>query len=130
MKRARSLGDLERQVMEVLWAAPDDAGLSSREVLEQLGPNRERAYTTIKTVLDRLVDKTMVTRVRDGRRWRYLARASREGLSTDALQSVLGQIDDSDRSTALLHFLQSVDDSDRAELRRLLDQVESNASGA
>lgn len=120
-----ALGDLERQVMEVLWEATAHEALSSREVLERLGPARERAYTTVKTVLDRLVDKDMVSRTRDGRLWRYRARSSREGLTTDALRSVLGGIENADRSTALLHFLQSVDDDDRAELRRLLDQIQN-----
>lgn len=124
MKRGAAPGELERQVLEALWGVPEHDALSSREVLERLESTHERAYTTIKTVLDRLVEKNMVTRIRDGRRWRYRARASREGLTTDALQSVLGHIDDADRSTALLHFLQSVDDDDRAELRRLLDQIE------
>lgn len=125
MTRRSSLGDLERQLMEVLWAAEPGARLSSRQVQERMDPAQERAYTTIKTVLDRLVDKGVVQRHRDGRVWRYRARASRESLTAESLRSVLGDIERSDRSTALLHFLEGVDDSDRAELRRLLDQVEA-----
>lgn len=125
MTRRSSLGDLERQLMDVLWAAEPGARLSSRQVQERMDPAQERAYTTIKTVLDRLVDKGVVQRHRDGRVWRYRARASRESLTADALQNVLGTIARPDRSTALLHFLEGVDDSDRAELRRLLDQVEA-----
>lgn len=124
MRRA-SLGELERQLMEVLWAAEPGAALSSREVQERMDPSQERAYTTVKTVLDRLVEKRVARRRRDGRLWRYTARASRESLTAESLRSVLGDIDNADRSTALLHFLEGVEATDRAELRRLLDQVEA-----
>lgn len=125
MPRHTSLGDLERQLMDVLWAAEPDVGLSSRQVQERMDPSQERAYTTIKTVLDRLVEKGLVQRHRDGRIWRYRARASRQSLTAESLRSVLGDIGSSDRSTALLHFLEGVEATDRAELRRLLDQVEA-----
>lgn len=125
MPRHSSLGDLERQLMDVLWAAEPGVRLSSRQVQERMDPSQERAYTTVKTVLDRLVDKRLVQRRRDGRIWRYYARASRQSLTAESLRSVLGDIQSSDRSTALLHFLEGVEATDRAELRRLLDQVEA-----
>ncbi|MFC6712404.1 BlaI/MecI/CopY family transcriptional regulator [Branchiibius cervicis] len=125
MPRHSSLGDLERQLMDVLWAAEPGVRLSSRQVQERMDPSQERAYTTVKTVLDRLVDKGLVQRRRDGRIWRYYARASRQSLTAESLRSVLGDIQSSDRSTALLHFLEGVEATDRAELRRLLDQVEA-----
>ena len=67
MNRRSSLGDLERQLMDVLWTAEPGARLSSRQVQERMDPSQERAYTTIKTVLDRLAEKGVVTRHRDGR---------------------------------------------------------------
>ena len=58
------LGELERSVMNVLWDAA--APLTVREVLDGLG-DRDLAYTTVMTVLDRLGSKEMVRRERDGR---------------------------------------------------------------
>ena len=125
MNRRSSLGDLERQLMDVLWTAEPGARLSSRQVQERMDPAQERAYTTIKTVLDRLAEKGVVTRHRDGRVWLYAARATRESLTAESLRSVLGDIESLDRSTALLRFLEGVEQADRVELRRLLDQVEA-----
>lgn len=125
MNRRSSLGDLERQLMDVLWTAEPGARLSSRQVQERMDPSQERAYTTVKTVLDRLAEKGVVTRHRDGRVWLYAARATRESLTAESLRSVLGDIESLDRSTALLRFLEGVEEADRAELRRLLDQVEA-----
>ena len=47
MPRHSSLGDLERQLMDVLWAAEPGVRLSSRQVQERMDPSQERAYTTV-----------------------------------------------------------------------------------
>jgi predicted transcriptional regulator len=52
-----TLGPLEAQVMEVLWAAGE---CSVRQVLERLP--RKMAYTTVMTTLVRLAGKNMVQR--------------------------------------------------------------------
>lgn len=48
-----------------------------REVADEL-PDREPAYTTVLTVLDRLAKKGLVRRDRDGRAWRSAPAAPRE----------------------------------------------------
>lgn len=59
--------------MKTLWAAP--APLSVREVLDQLNRSRRPplAYTTVMTVMARLAEKEVLTRVKDGRGYRYEA---------------------------------------------------------
>ena len=54
---APRLGDLERVVMERLWDAGPTDGATVREVHEALEKDREIAYTTVMTVLDRLAKK-------------------------------------------------------------------------
>jgi predicted transcriptional regulator len=49
----RRVGDLESEILEVLWSAR--GWLSGREVWERLGDG-SRAYTTVMTVLGRLVE--------------------------------------------------------------------------
>lgn len=77
------LGELELQIMEILWR--QEEVLSVREVHEALLQDRPLAYTTVMTVLDRLAKKGIVSRVRDGRAWRYRSADSRADL-------VLGQM--------------------------------------
>ena len=83
---APRLGDLERVVMEHLWEAaaaggPGFDGATVREVHDRFDGEREIAYTTVMTVLDRLAKKGLVTRERDGRAWRYLPADTREALT-------------------------------------------------
>ena len=89
---APRLGDLERVVMEHLWEAasvggPMFDGATVREVHDRFEGEREIAYTTVMTVLDRLAKKDLVTRERDGRAWRYFPADTREALTAQTMRA-------------------------------------------
>ena len=67
------LGNLEREVMEVVWS---DGENTVRRV--QAALPRAVAYTTVMTTLDRLFKKGFVTRTRAGRAFLYCAAQTRE----------------------------------------------------
>jgi len=54
------LGDLEADVMEVIWARPTDKGTTVREVFEILYKGRSIAYTTVMTTMNRLAKKRLL----------------------------------------------------------------------
>ncbi|HVX21771.1 MAG TPA: BlaI/MecI/CopY family transcriptional regulator [Acidimicrobiales bacterium] len=112
------LGDLERRVMEVLWADPG-ADATVREVAAQM-PGY--AYTTVLTVLDRLRNKGLVTRTKDGRAFRYAAASSREEYTADLMREALGAA--ADRDAVLVRFAESVSPAEAATLRRALEAVD------
>lgn len=122
MPFSRSPGTLERSVLDVLWRA--SAPLTVREVQEGLEASgtRDLAYTTVMTVLDRLGTKTMVTRERDGRAFRYSAALSREESTAELLNATLDS--SGDRTAALLHFARTVDPAEAAALRAALDEID------
>lgn len=127
------LGELERAVMEHLWAqAEAGAGpVTVREVHDHVGAERELAYTTLMTVLDRLAKKGMVERERDGRAWRYAPVGSREQLTARALRDTLGGLESPDRRAAMLHFLDEASPEEVDDLRAALAQLEARqAPGA
>jgi predicted transcriptional regulator len=123
----RSLGDLERSVMEQLWAAPadpDHEGLTVREVHAALAEDRDIAYTTVMTVMDRLARKELVVQERDGRAYRYRARASRAEMTADLMRETLADFDAHDRRSALAAFVDTASADDVAALRAALDQLD------
>lgn len=79
------LGDLERQVMEVLWATPDTP-MRGRAIADSLP---EYAYTTIATVLDRLSRKGEVQRAMEGRVLLYRATGSSGTHAAKAMREAL-----------------------------------------
>ena len=74
----RSFGDLERDVMRVIWRAGDS--VTGHDIAAQMPPGRDIVCTTLITVVDRLRDKRMLTGFRDGRSFRYQAVANTESV--------------------------------------------------
>ncbi|MDQ7910042.1 BlaI/MecI/CopY family transcriptional regulator [Phytohabitans sp. ZYX-F-186] len=118
------LGELERAVMDVLW----DRGtpLTVREVAEALR-NRELAYTTVMTVLDRLAGKEMVERERAGRAWSYRPAASREAYIAQLMLDALDL--SSSRDAALVRFARSVSGTEAEVLRAALAEEAAGGKG-
>jgi predicted transcriptional regulator len=109
-----SLGDLERAVMDRLWAA--DRPLAATTLRDQLA-DRGVALTTVHTVLTRLEQKGFVAHD-DARPRRFAARASREEHAAELMHEVLGQA--ADRQAVLARFVGSVSEDEARLLRDLL----------
>jgi predicted transcriptional regulator len=118
------LGDLERAVMDVLWDRDPAAGPSTvRDVAEAL-KDRDLAYTTVMTVLDRLAGKGMVSRERAGRAWQYQPAASREAYIAQLMLDALDLA--GSRDAALVRFARSVTGTEAEVLRAALtDQAQA-----
>jgi predicted transcriptional regulator len=101
--------------MDVLWARPE--GGSARQVATELA-DRNLAYTTIKTVLDRLADKGLVTRHPQGRAWTYRAVAGRDAFIAELMLQALDMA--GDRDAALMRFAGAVTTPEAEVLRRAL----------
>ena len=134
MAKLTRLGDLERAVMDHLWAAREPQTV--RQVHEALAARRDLAYTTIMTVLQRLAKKNLVVQHRDDRAHRYAPTHGRDelvaGLMVDALEQAA---DSGSREAALVHFVERVGADEAAALRRAQadlqskHRVEPSASG-
>ena len=94
------LGDLETAVMEILWAHPDQ-GMTVRDAHERLVPQRELAYTTVMTVLDRLSKKGIVHRELEGRAWLYRPAQARADLVVGEIRDLLGWLSPEERAQVL-----------------------------
>ena len=79
-----SLGPLETRLMDVAWSA--GRSLLVQEVVDRLGGAN---YKTVMTVLNRLVEKEMLTRELDGRAYRYLPTQEREAFLRAAADGVV-----------------------------------------
>src|SRR3954447_25041707 len=109
-----TLGELERAVMERLWAA--DGPVAATTLREELA-GRGVALTTVHTVLTRLEQKGFV--VHDAARpRRFTARGSREEHAAELMHEVLGQA--ADRQAVLARFVGTVSEDEARLLRDLL----------
>jgi predicted transcriptional regulator len=113
-----TLGELERSVMDLLWAS--DTPVTAYELQDALAglPGRPLAATTVLTVLSRLEKKGFVSRERSSRPHRYLAVASREHHVAELMHQVLGG--EVDRAAVLERFVGQATPAEAAALRKLL----------
>lgn len=93
--------DLEREVMTKLWDAGEP--LTVRQVHELLSRDRDLAYTTVMTVLDRLAKKGLVTQQRADRAYRYAPAQTREEMTAGVMLDALSATPDQD--AALAYFV-------------------------
>jgi BlaI family penicillinase repressor len=111
------LGELERPIMEAVWAKGE---VAVAEVLPLL--DGEPAYTTVKTVMERLEKKGLLKRVREGRAYRYAAAVSRSDLEGNASRQVVDGLLAAFGNAAIAQFAEAMreDPEKLAELRRVL----------
>jgi predicted transcriptional regulator len=123
MARLTGLGDLERAVMDHLWGT--DQPQTVRQVHQALRIDRDLAYTTVMTVLQRLARKNLVAQIRDDRAHRYVPTHGRDELVAGLMVDALSQAANSgDREAALMHFVERVGAGEADALRRALADLD------
>lgn len=107
------------QVLSALRAA--DGPATAGWVQERLGG--DLAYTTVITILTRLLAKGAVTRERAGRSFVWTPVSDEAGLAAHRMRRLLDG--ESDREAVLASFVTSLEPDDERLLRELLGQAES-----
>src|SRR4051794_34899552 len=109
--------------MDVLWDLPDGDSITVRDVHARLVSERDLAYTTVMTVMDRLARKDLVRQERAGRAYRYSALATRAELTADLMHNTLEDFSEADRGSALVAFVSEASAEDVAALRQALAEL-------
>jgi predicted transcriptional regulator len=115
-----TLSELESEVMEEVWRHDE---VTVRQVLEALNRgSKERAYTTIMTIMNRLDAKGMLTRRRSGKSDIYRPVLSRDDYAEARARAEVDGLVADYGDAALAHFARQLDTLDpdrRRQLRRL-----------
>ncbi len=88
-------GKLEIDILNSFWhlaAQNEDRDVSIQDVVDNLSEcGIERAYTTIKTVMDRLTVKAILVRYKSGKKFFYKAAMSKEEMAAEAVKTITEQ---------------------------------------
>ena len=117
-----ALHELESEVMDVVWDLP--APMTVRAVLDEVNARsgRERAYTTVMTIMRRLAAKGVLARERDGKAHLYRAICSRSEYADTRAGTQVGALVAEYGDVALAHFaaaMAELDPARREQLARL-----------
>lgn len=111
MVRMASRGELEQRIMELLWEA--DGPRSVADVHQELRRERELAYTTVMTVLDRLAKKQLADRELVNRAWQYRAAHPRHVVAARELKALVDALPEDVRRLAIADFVAQLSDAER-----------------
>jgi len=117
----KHLGSLEAQVMRVLWGTPN---LTVRDVAKRLSGHRQRAYTTVMTVMNRLCEKGLLDRVPKGRAYTYSPRMSEGALLDDITRRTVSKLISDFGDVAVAGFVGEVRNRGPDELEKLRKLLE------
>lgn len=86
-------GGLEKLVLNVIWDNSElEEGVLSvgqvQDCLNRLNLRKKWAYTTVKTILDRLTDKGFLQKIKSGKRFNYKSIFSRDEMAQTAVKKV------------------------------------------
>ena len=86
------LGDLEADIMEIVWDRPAQQGVTVRDVFEILYERRRLAYTTVMSTMTRLAKKRLLRVNKVDHAYIYYPAVSEEGLVSHFVGRILDDL--------------------------------------
>jgi predicted transcriptional regulator len=117
MAESTDLGDLEREVMQLVWTA---APITAEEVRERL--SRPLKESTVRTVLKRLEEKGFVTHSVRGRTYVFKAAEPRGNVAARAVRRLVDWMCNGSVEEVLVGMVDT-DVLDTAQLTRLAEKI-------
>ena len=121
--KAKPLGDLERKIMEIIWESEGPVSVS--DVVRVLSRKRKIAYTTVMTIMGRLVDKGILTRKLSGSSYQYLPKVSQEKFIAKSVHNIFTTAVSTLGQEAVTYFVKEIkrlNPKKRQELLKMLDE--------
>ena len=117
------ISDAESVVMDVLWKR---SPLSADEVVMALSSRQDWQDATVKTLLNRLLNKGAIDAEKDGRRYLYAPVLQREAWVQGESESLLDRVFGGRVAPLVAHFSEhrKLTRKDIADLRKLLDGID------
>ena len=123
MNMSPAISEAESLVMEVLWQRQP---LTAEDVVAALAKSTDWQEPTVKTLLNRLLNKRAIAAERDGRRYLYRPLLAREDYVHAASKGLLDRLFDGRVAPLVAHFSErrKLSKKDIAELKRLVEEID------
>ncbi|MEK7516785.1 MAG: BlaI/MecI/CopY family transcriptional regulator [Patescibacteria group bacterium] len=119
----RLLGELEHEVMQVLWRSGES--LTIRNVVDVLQRERNLAYTTVMTIMGRLTAKGLLIRDESRQPHAYKTRYSQEELYRSLAGTMLARIRKEFGDVAIACFVDEAEKAGRTKLKKLIRELKA-----
>ena len=94
--------DGELEILKVLW---EQGPSTVREVLGELNKTRARAYTSVMTMMNLMVDKHLLQREPQGRAFLYRPASAQRAVLSEIVEDLVGKAFDGSASSLVVALL-------------------------
>lgn len=118
------LGDLEAEIMELIWSRPPHEGTTVRDIFETLYARRRVAYTTVMTTMARLAKKNLLRVEKDEHAYIYYPTLTEEEFVSRFVGRILENLLVGFTDTTIRAGLDAIPDPQAAtRARQLLEEI-------
>jgi predicted transcriptional regulator len=125
MAEPHKLGDLQHAILRVLWEKREATVV---EVLEALSDERDRALTTIATMLTKMEKRKLVAHRSEGRQFVYRPLVSESQVRRSMIAELTSRLFAGDTNALVSHLLEE-HEIDAAEVERLRALIAEQGQG-
>lgn len=124
MKEMPSISESELEIMKLLW---EKSPLTSNEIIDSIDPSMNWSDNTVKTFINRLLNKEAIVNERSGRSYLYYPNVSYDEFLESENKSFLNTIYGGSVDLLLSKFIEdeNLSDDDIDELQKILNEKKS-----
>jgi BlaI family penicillinase repressor len=117
------ISSAESQIMEALWRR---SPRSREEIVDEVGPPNDWAEGTVRTLINRLLNKGAIRGEREGLRYHYAPLVKREDYVLDESRGLIDRLFDGKVTPLVAHFAQhrALTPEDLKMLKALIAEID------
>ncbi|MCJ7570769.1 MAG: BlaI/MecI/CopY family transcriptional regulator [Candidatus Thermoplasmatota archaeon] len=124
----KNIGPLEDKILEILWDKKQATARDISNSLEEIG--ERRAYSTVRTIIKRLVDKKIIAERTDNdeRTFIYIPLLSKEELEKTIVGSILGELLTRFNQSTISYLAEGLSDNEKEikKIKKKLNEMKRN----
>lgn len=115
--------DLELKILQIIW---QENRCAVSDIIEKWQDSQKPGYTTILKTLQKMEKKGIVDHTKDGKRYLYFSKLTREQVSKNRLGTIIDRIFKGNTISFAQFFIDNseLDLEDLAEIRRIVAKKE------
>lgn len=118
------LGDLEAEIMELIWQRPTGRGTTVRDIFEVLYERRRMAYTTVMNTMTRMARKHLLRVEKSDQAYVYYPAFTQQEFVERFVGRILEDLFVSFTGVTLERLDALTDHASATQARQLLDEIE------
>ena len=124
----KNIGPLERKIFDILL---EEKEATAREISDKLEEKGERrAYSTVRTIIRRLVDKKIIAERMDKKEklYKYIPIITKEQLEKSIVHNVIGELLTKFEKSTISYLSEELSDNDDEieKIKHKLDELKKN----